>query len=159
MENQLINNLDFAQKNKQVSEEIALSLFERLQDMIVHNPNCQTMTYTLEGVNNHHELPRLGLHIQAQVSVACQRCFKPVSRELDLHFTYVVSEAEPEEDEYSDEFDWLEPEAEMDLLNLIEDELLLAMPFAPSHCDACNGGSYEVGEKVSPFAQLKGKFK
>ena len=47
----------------------------------------------------------------------------------------------------------------MNVLQLIEDELLLAMPIAPTHAEACNKASMQSGEKPNPFAVLKGKIK
>ena len=53
--------------------------------------------------------------------------------------------------------DWLEINSEMDVHELIEDELLLAMPIAPAHEGACSRLSMQSGEKPNPFAVLKGK--
>ena len=64
-----------------------------------------------------------------------------------------------EEDAENDEIDWIEEEKEMNLLELIEDELLLAMPIAPHHDNNCAKLSMQSGEKPNPFAILKGKYK
>jgi uncharacterized protein len=51
----------------------------------------------------------------------------------------------------------------MDLVALIEDEMLMALPIAPVHAEDCNdnlhNGVAESGEKPNPFAVLKGLIK
>ena len=63
----------------------------------------------------------------------------------------------PEFDE-NDEIDWLEPSQEMNLSELIEDELLIAIPIAPVHEANCAKSNMQSGEKPNPFAVLKGHF-
>jgi uncharacterized protein len=46
----------------------------------------------------------------------------------------------------------------MNLTELIEDELLIAMPIAPLHEADCIKATMQSGEKPNPFAILKGKF-
>jgi uncharacterized protein len=76
-----------------------------------------------------------------------------------LKFDYLISEFSVEEDADTDEIDWLEVQKEMSLLELIEDELLLAMPIAPLHENHCAKASMQSGEKPNPFAILKDKYK
>ena len=78
---------------------------------------------------------------------------------LDLNFDYLLSDSTINEMEDGDEMDWLEINSEMDVRELIEDELLLAMPIAPAHDGACSSLSMQSGEKPNPFAVLKGKIK
>jgi uncharacterized protein len=80
------------------------------------------------------------LHLRAEtvLSLSCQRCLEPVDMPLAVErsFRFVSTEAQAEiEDEESEE-DVLAISREFDLLALVEDELLMELPLAPTH-EAC----------------------
>lgn len=84
--------------------------------------------------------PSVWMHLRAELDlpVGCQRCLGPVvvPLEVDRWFRFVADESTAEaEDDQSDE-DVLALEPKPDLLALIEDELLMAMPLVPMH-DIC----------------------
>jgi len=66
------------------------------------------------------------------------------------------SEIPPEEDDVEDH-DYLIAEAEMDVLQLVEDEILLALPYAPKHeINDCAVKAEVNGLKApNPFAVLR----
>ena len=121
--------------------------------------------------------PQVWLHLTAKAHVpqTCQRCLGEVSTLLDVERSYrfVADEATAEaEDDECDE-DLLAISREFNLLELIEDELLMALPQVPMH-DSCpvqpkmsasdadfEGDAEAVGAgKPNPFAvlaSLKGK--
>ncbi len=77
------------------------------------------------------------LHLQADTTLplTCQRCLAPVdvALKVDLWFRFAADEATAAlEDEEADE-DVLVASHEFDLRTLIEDELLMAIPIAPTH--------------------------
>ena len=102
------------------------------------------------------------LHLTAATSVPleCQRCLKPVDAALRLErsFLFVHGEdAAAQLDADSDE-DVLALTRALDLRELIEDELLLALPIVPRH-DACPeplvaSDADVADEKPNPFAAL-----
>ncbi len=62
---------------------------------------------------------------------------------------------EAEEDD--DEMDAIEAETRLDVLALIEEELLLGLPFAPRHTEGeCAPAANDLQQKASPFAVLAG---
>lgn len=82
-----------------------------------------------------HDQVWLHLEGQVELSLTCQRCLEhmvePVSFVRD--FRFVATEAQAAlEDEISEE-DVLVLSRSFDLLELVEDELLMAMPIAPMH--------------------------
>jgi uncharacterized protein len=89
----------------------------------------------------------------------CQRCLMPVKVLLNLSFEYILGDVEPSEEEESDDYDWLLIEKSMNLNDLIEDELLIALPIAPMHDVSCGATKMESGQKLNPFSVLKGHFK
>ena len=81
------------------------------------------------------------LHLTAQVRVplVCQRCLGVLvqSLEVDRQIRFVRSEQEAARlDEESDD-DVLSLPARLDLIELLEDELILALPLVPKHAQDC----------------------
>ncbi len=107
------------------------------------------------------------LHLQARTSVplTCQRCMGAVETplEVDQWYRFVSDEdIAMAEDDQSEE-DLLVMEPQFDLLSVLEDELLMALPLVPMH-DECPvapvlraGDSEMAGAaagKPNPFAVL-----
>lgn len=81
--------------------------------------------------------PQVWLHVtaDADVPLTCQRCMGPVHAGLHANqwFRFVATEdIAMAEDDQSEE-DLLVMEPQFDLLALVEDELLMAMPLVPMH--------------------------
>ncbi|EYC50788.1 hypothetical protein AZ34_06710 [Hylemonella gracilis str. Niagara R] len=109
------------------------------------------------------------LHLRAQtvLSLTCQRCLEPVDMPLTVErsFRFVATEAQAEiEDEESEE-DVLAVSREFDLLALVEDELLMELPLAPTHATCSSRPAFSVSDadfdaaepdKPHPFAALAG---
>ncbi len=116
---------------------------------------------------------QIWLHLQAQTTVplTCQRCMGAVAMplEVDQWYRFVADEdIAMTEDDQSEE-DLLVMEPQFDLLAVLEDELLMALPLVPMHeqcpvAPVLSAGEGDIGpdaaEKPHPFAvlaQLKGK--
>jgi len=82
--------------------------------------------------------PRLQLSAQATVWLECQRCLQPMASPLDVNgrFLFVDGEAEAARLDEESEEDVLALPRALDLFELLEDELILALPIVPCH-DAC----------------------
>jgi len=80
------------------------------------------------------------LHVSAgtRVPLECQRCLKPVDVPLQIerNFLFVHGEDAAAQLDADSEDDVLAITRALDLRELVEDELLLAMPIVPRH-DAC----------------------
>jgi uncharacterized protein len=81
--------------------------------------------------------PRAWLQLQAQARVAreCQRCLQPVLLQLgvDRTFAFAPTEDEAAAQDAESEHDVLGLSRQFDLRELVEDELLLALPIVPMH--------------------------
>ena len=111
--------------------------------------------------------PAVWLHLEASMSIplTCQRCMGVVATplEVDQWYRFVATEdiAMAEDDESEEDLLVMEPQ--FDLLAVLEDELLMALPLVPMH-DECpvapvlQAGEDELagdaGEKPNPFAAL-----
>lgn len=78
------------------------------------------------------------LAIRATATLECQRCLQPMALPLRVERRFRFVEGEDEAARLDDEMeeDVLALSPRFDLLALVEDELLLAMPLVPRH-DAC----------------------
>ena len=101
------------------------------------------------------------LHLQAALTLTqrCQRCLEPMAVPLavDRWFRFVADEATALAEDDACEEDLLAMSSEFDALNLLEDELLLAMPLIISHESCQPPPSNALGDDLPhPFAALAG---
>jgi uncharacterized protein len=106
--------------------------------------------------------PQAWLHLEgrAQLALVCQRCLQPVDALLHAHrsFRFVEGEARAAEIDAESDEDVLALTRALDLIELVEDELLLALPLVPRH-EVCpqplkvrDDEPFE--ERAHPFAAL-----
>ncbi len=111
-------------------------------------------------------LPSISGRIQGELSVECQRCLSAMPLPFDLEFAYGLQLPGMAENSEIDWFETLEiTEQGLLLRELVEDELLSAIPLAPKHADVsiCNKvlavkddlpDSVEQEETYQPFTGL-----
>ncbi|TLX46614.1 23S rRNA accumulation protein YceD [Pseudoalteromonas phenolica] len=103
---------------------------------------------------------------RAHLTVICQRCNGDLGLDLEHDFAYSPVKAGDESDHLPDCYDVVEldEEGEINLRQLIEDELILAIPIVPTHDEAsCAyseepasfGGVVATESKPNPFEILK----
>jgi uncharacterized protein len=117
--------------------------------------------------------PQIWLHLRAQASamMTCQRCLQAVEAQLQVErsFLFVRDEDQAAALDADSEDDVLALTRSLDAQELVEDELLLALPLVPRHAVCPQPLSHAadelpdaVDEKPNPFAALaalKGKAK
>jgi uncharacterized protein len=106
------------------------------------------------------------MHLQAntEVPLTCQRCLKTVEQtlEVDRSFRFVKDEATAEAQDDDCEEDLLVLSKDFDLLALVEDELLMALPLVPMHAScqsehaptSQDDSVADADAKPNPFAVL-----
>lgn len=106
--------------------------------------------------------PERWLHLQARTTVPlqCQRCLGPLAQpiEVDRRFLFVADEDEAERLDEESEDDVLVLQPRLNLAELLEDELILALPIVPRHEGDCPeplrpAGADDAG-LPHPFAAL-----
>ncbi|MCX7258221.1 MAG: YceD family protein [Polaromonas sp.] len=164
-----LNMLALAQEGQPLIEITPLSQLERLAqeapglapDAAV-NWQAQAELRTGSGTE-----PDVWLHLQAKTSVplTCQRCMGVVATplEVDQWYRFVATEDIAMAQDDDSEEDLLVMTPQFDLLAVLEDELLMALPLVPMH-DECPVAPVlqvgeeeitdEVSEKPNPFALL-----
>lgn len=111
----------------------------------------------------------LSLSVQAPVWLTCQRCLQPfqVPLAFERRLRFVRGEAEAEALDAESEDDVLALSRSLDLRELVEDELLLALPLVPRHevcpqplpmsveADEADVVEDDLPERPHPFAVLQ----
>jgi uncharacterized protein len=113
----------------------------------------------------HEPQPWLHLEASARLALQCQRCLQPVEVGLQAQrsFRFVAGEEAAAELDPDAEEDVLALPRALDLHELVEDELLLALPLVPRH-DRCplavpmtfgDDPAASVEDRPNPFEALK----
>jgi len=101
----------------------------------------------------------LQLEAAVRLPQACQRCLEPMSVEISVNrwFRFVDDEATALAEDDDCEEDLLVASGEFNAYELLEDELLLALPLIVSHADCQPPASTAlVDDLPHPFAALAG---
>lgn len=129
----------FAQAHAALQGTVPLARLERLLQEDRAASADTPVHYTLEGAMQTDAAgaaePWLHLRAHTRITLTCQRCLEDalLEVEFDRRFRFVATEALAEiEDEESEE-DVLVQSGAFDALELLEDELLMALPLVPRH--------------------------
>lgn len=122
------------------------------------DPSSHTVSWSAQGELRGRRATRaeIWLHLQIQTSIAltCQRCLGPVDTpmQVDRWFRFVEDETQAATLDEETEDDVLVANKAFDLIELIEDELLLAAPIVPRHntCPAPLRVNEEAAEPPVP---------
>jgi uncharacterized protein len=103
--------------------------------------------------------PEIWLHLVAHTEVwlTCQRCLQPLRDALtvDRWLRFVPGEAEAEALDAESEHDVLALSRSLDLRELVEDELLLALPLVPRHASCSPLHAAAAAPARRPFEVLQ----
>ncbi|CAA6815583.1 MAG: Unknown protein [uncultured Thiotrichaceae bacterium] len=123
------------EQRKTLTGEAPIEQMTRLADLLVSTQGNATIE--LEFTRNDTGLPIVKGSINATLDVICQRCLKSVQHEVDSSiYVVLVKNDEQEAERVQEGFEsWLvdEESEKMRLLDFIEDEILLALPFSVMH--------------------------
>ena len=147
----------FARDGRVLDGTLAISGLDRLHDLLVGQDG--EVVYRLEGFKGDGGEPMLHLEVSGLLPLACQRCLEAVPFDLDVDclLELVPAGAELSQDELEDDTrDFLPVERELDVVEVVEDEILLALPVAPRHEKCGLPGAADAGERINPFAKLSG---
>ena len=153
----VIDGFEFASAGATQQGVWPLSDFPRLRDVLANDAG--EVAYEVSGVRDERGRPGLRLKVDGTLSLRCQRGLEPMPFEVHTDDTLVLAatlaeiHAEPADAHAPDR---VVAGKEMALRELIEDELILAVPYAPRHESCLPAGAADSVEKVSPFAGLRG---
>lgn len=147
----------FARDGRVLQGTLPISELERLHDLLVSADG--EISFRIEGFKGARGELLLQLNVSGGLPLECQRCLKavPFDLEVDNLLQLVPEGAELSQDELEDDTrDFLPVVRELDVAELVEDEILLALPVAPRHEKCGLPGSADAGERINPFAALAG---
>ncbi len=153
----VIDGFEFASAGATQQGAWPLSDFPRLRDMLA--ADAGEVAYEVDGVRDERGRPGLRVRVRGTLPLRCQRCLESMPFEVQTDETLVLAatlaeiHAEPP-DAYGP--DRVVAGREMALRELIEDELILAVPYAPRHESCTAAPATDAAEKTSPFAGLRG---
>jgi len=153
----VIDGFEFASAGASLRGALPIRDFSRLHDMLAGHDG--EVAYEVEGVRDERGRPALRLRVHATLALRCQRCLDALAFEvradevLVLAGTQAEIDAEPADAHAADR---VMAAKDMPVRELVEDELILALPHAPRHADCSARASTGAAEKVLPFAGLRG---
>jgi len=158
----VIDGFEFASAGATQQGTLPLRGFSRLRDLLASDDG--EVAYGVRGLRDARGRPSLRLSVRGSVQVRCQRCLEAMRMEVDenellvLAATQAEIDADPTDAELPDRL--LAGKA-IALRELVEDQLILALPLAPRHERCSTGAELKKHEEKSqkqvlPFAGLKG---
>lgn len=164
----LVDTYELTRSGLTVQGSTALTQFSRFAVGLPPQPD-DTVEWALAGSRNSLGQQFLDVRVKATPVVQCQRCMAPMPYPLDLGGRLQVVETEAEldvdDDPEASPDEWIEPvlaSTHLDVLALVEDELILGLPYVPMH-EHCTtealertqqSPDHDAPAKPSPFAVL-----
>ncbi len=154
-----IDSLDFARNGQQISGEVLVAELSRLVDLLSDTEG--TLSYKLLGGVDKFTVPYLSLDVSGVCHLVCQRCMQCMDFEVVVSTSVQLRDQagldQLDANEVEEAFESILAEAQLDVWHLLEDEILLSLPFAPKHnvgmCQAVDEAGTRQ-EESHPFAAL-----
>ncbi|MGB3287749.1 MAG: DUF177 domain-containing protein [Burkholderiaceae bacterium] len=160
-----VDTFELTRLGQEVAGQAPIARFERLVGDLPRQDDTM-VSWTLRGMRDARGRNFLRVHIQAAPTLECQRCLKPFQWPVDsdgrlqVVNSQAALEAEDALDVESDDLvERIVGSHRLDVLELVEDELILGLPYVPMHevCPSPEPLSQEPDvdtARPSPFAVL-----
>jgi len=153
----VIDSLEFARTGQMLRGSLPLPGLTRLRDSLADT--LGTVGFEVTGGTDSRGRPILTVVIHGMLHLRCQRCLEALDHPLQvLNTLLLVAAGNAAVGALDDEdTEWVEASRELDLAMLIEDEILLSLPYAPKHAEGtCRslGSAVADGAAQTAFAKL-----
>ncbi len=151
----------FTAEGGRLDGELALAALPRLTAVLEHAEGAVSVAL-MAGVDP-QGIPFITGRLQTEIALACQRCLGSLQLPLDVAVSLGLVRDETEADCLPEAYEPLPaPEGFISVAELVENELLLALPQIPRHNDVreCEANGYRTAsgkpltEQSRPFATL-----
>ncbi len=157
----VIDAFEYSRLKERREGEVAVSDLARLADELADSSGL--LQWCLQGGTDAIGHPQLSLSVSGPVQLMCQRCLLPFSLNIATKSILILAKDEARADEIDallddDAIDVIVGSKTLNVIDLIEDEALLAIPLSPKHevcADQVKADSEPSEKKPSPFAVLK----
>ena len=153
----VIDSLAFAREAGSLQGELPIAGLTRVLDLLADSVGC--LAYRVEGRMGPRSRSQLWLEVGGTVTLCCQRCLEGILYPLEVRslLEFVDNEDELTQEEIEDDSkDFLLAQKELDVMALIEDEIILALPAAPCHESCVMPTAGQGSARISPFSVLTG---
>jgi uncharacterized protein len=158
----VIDAFEFSRLKERREGEVPVAAMTRLAAEAVNT--SASLRWSLQGGADTLNHPQLILSVSGSIELMCQRCMTPLKFAIESESVLILAKNDERADEIDalladDTIDVIVASKTLNVMELIEDEALLALPLAPKH-DVCpEHAALEdlMGtKKPSPFDVLKG---
>ena len=151
----LIDAMEFAGNGRGIRGEIPFKELSRLDDMLLDSAG--TLAYVVQGARA-NDRNVLEVSLSGVVHLRCQRCLGDLEFPIKVSSRLKLASAEElDAVDEDDEDEYIEAVSQLDVIELVEDELLLSLPFSPKHPDgACVSVNEGLKQAANPFSVLAG---
>jgi uncharacterized protein len=152
----VIDSLEFARRHGTLSGSLDPSSLPRLAELLFEGGG--NLEFAVTGETTGAEA-FLALSVDGLLQLTCQRCLGGLRHPVHIRSRLLLvapGARWPDEELEEDEYDAVEAAHELNLVPLLEEEILLALPIAPRHAECSVPGFMPAAEAVSPFAGLAG---
>jgi uncharacterized protein len=166
-----IDLLEFAQTGQAMSGVLDLAVCERLADQLAELADAlqsaaqRAIAYRVAGGHDAQGRPTVTIAFDGDVPLVCQRCLQPFAFRLASESTMCLAASERQLAAWDDdEVEAILAVSPVVFRELLEDELLLCLPYAPRHAEGeCPGGgarpetqtNVAIAHPFQGLAQLK----
>ena len=150
----VIDSLEFARTGQFSSGNLPISSLARLKDSLFDE--LGEVRFELRGAQDARGRPVLALDIRGLLHLQCQRCLGMLEYPLRVSNTLLLTGPGATEFE-EEEPESIEASSELDVGGLVEDEIILSLPYSPRHEEgACRQaeGAQAARSAASAFEKL-----
>ncbi len=154
-----------ATRGEALAGEVDLSRRPRVADRLAPKTISAPIAWHISGAHDALGRPMLSVSVEGKLPLVCQRCLQPFDAPIAQHSELLLARNDAELERLdAEEAEVLLAAAPLDAMTLVEDEILLWLPFAPRHPEgqcpaevaATSGseGAQPVKATSSPFGRL-----
>ena len=151
----VLDGLEFARNGGILERRIGVGELPRLADLLAATGG--SLAVRIEGSRDDEGKSWLQVEIAGPLVLHCQRCLGPLEFALEASSRLQLiapGEEWPDDDLADDSADAIAAVGAIDVLALVEDEVLLALPIAPRHAKCEPPAVAADVHEPSPFAAL-----
>ena len=146
---QSIDGVKFAREGQRLRGNVPVERLSRIVDELFERTG--DVSFVLAGHVDRNGKPVIDVEVRALLYLVCQRCLCRLEFNLERHsrlFLAVPGQVLPSIDSETTDAETVPAESVANVLDVVEQEVLLGVPFAPAH---------EEGKCVLPARQLDGQ--
>ena len=130
----VIDSLEFARTGQTLRGSLPVTDMARLHDGL--DDTLGLVDFVVQGGHDARHRPTLSLEVSGVLHLKCQRCLGHLDHLLRFGTTLLLADpAEAAGGRLDEEGECIEPSAQLDIASLVEDEIILSLPYSPRHPD------------------------